>query len=159
MTIKIRQATPKDIPQIGKLYLEYQKEERKLADIDGGRWMLPGKVVLKNLKKYISNQNKIISIVLDENKVTGFIMGSFSRNNDYTLPDYGTIDEIYIIPKMRGKGLSSRLKDEYIEWFKNKKKGKGAIALYVMPRNEIARKAYKKWGFTVSDLKLVKEFK
>lgn len=60
---------------------------------------------------------------------------------------------------MRGKGFSSKLKDEFIKWFKEKKKGRGIVTLYVMPKNNFAIKAYKKWGFKISDLKLAKEFR
>jgi hypothetical protein len=38
----IRKATIKDLPQLVKLYLEYQREEKKLADAgtDKSRWMI-----------------------------------------------------------------------------------------------------------------------
>lgn len=66
---------------------------------------------------------------------------------------------MYIIPKMRGRGFSSHLKDEFITWFKERKNGRGAISLYVLPRNKTAQKAYEKWGFKISYLKLAKELK
>jgi len=85
-------------------------------------------------------------------------MGSFEKKNE-ALENYGSIDELYIVPKMRRKGFSSKLKEEFVKWFKEKKKGKGVISLHVMPGNEIAKKSYQKLGFEVSDLKLVKEIK
>ncbi len=157
--IKIRKATASDLPQLVNLYLEYQKEEKKLTNVDRSRWMITKTGILQDLRDYVLEQNKLLRVLVDKDKITGFILGSFKRSKKYAIKNYGTIDEIYIIPKMRGRGLSSRLKDEFIKWFKERKIGKGVIALFVMPQNKVAQEAYKKWGFTISDLKLVKEFK
>ena len=155
MTPFIRRATLKDLSQIGNLYREYQKEQEKLADVDKKRWQLSEKTIIKFIKNYISDKNKTISILTNDDTIIGFIFGHFEKEKNN-----GTIDEIYIIPKMRGRGFSSKLKDEFIKWFKEKKQNKKAtISLYTMPKNIIAQKAYKKWGFQVSDLKLVKEIK
>lgn len=156
--MKIRRATEKDLKEIVNQYLEYQKEEGKLADIDVGRWKLKKKIISRYIKKYILKQDKILLVLIEKDEIVGFLLGGFTKNNNYTTENYGTIDEIYVAPKMRGKGFSSKLKDEFVKWFKEKKKGKGIVTLYVMPKNNVARKAYKKWGFKISDLKLVKEF-
>jgi GNAT superfamily N-acetyltransferase len=159
MELQTRRATPKDISQLVSLYMEYQNEEKKLADIDGGRWMINKKGISIDIRDYILGQNKLLMVVVNGDKIVGFILGNFKRNRNYTIKNYGMIDELYIVPEMRGKGLSSKLKDGFIKWFKEKKSGKGAIGLYVMPRNKVAQRAYEKWGFKVSDLKLVKEVK
>ena len=159
MVVRIRKATMEDLSPLVDLYLEYQAEEKKLANADRSRWMIKRRGIFQDIKDYISEQNRLLMILVDEDKIVGFIFGSLKRNKNYTIKNYGAIDELYIIPKMRGMGLSSKLKDEFIKWFTERKRGKGVVILYVMPKNKIAQKAYKKWGFKVSDLKLAKEFK
>lgn len=155
----IRKANKSDLSQIVSLYLEYQKEEKKLADVEVGRWMTTKKVISKDIGSYILEKDKFLSVLINENTIVGFILGSFKRDKSYIIKNYGSIDEIYIVPEMRGKGFSSKLKDEFIKWFKERKSGKGVIVLYVMPKNKVAQKAYEKWGFEVSDFKLAKEIK
>ena len=155
--MNIRKATLKDLPLLAKQYIEYQKEEDKLASTEVGRMRSDKKSVFQDLKKFITKPNKILLVAVDENKIIGFLAGSFTKNQTRRIKNTGFLDEIYIIPKMRGKGLSSELKDEFIEWVKKRKNGAGAIVLYVVPRNKAALKAYKKWGFKASYINLTKK--
>lgn len=155
----IRRAAIGDLPELVNLYLDYQNEEKGLSEVDSGRWRITKKGISIDIKDYILGQNKLLMVVVDEDKIVGFILGNFKRNKNYMIKNYGAIDEIYIVPKMRGKGLSSKLKNGFIKWFKEKKSGKGVIGLFVMPKNKVARRAYEKWGFKVSDFKLMKEIK
>lgn len=157
--MNIRKATLKDLPWLVKQYIEYQKEEDKLASTEVGRMKFDKKSVFHDLRKFILKQNKILFIMIDEDKIIGFVAGSFTKNPIQQIKNIGFLDEIYIVPKMRGKGLSSKLKDEFIKWVKKRKRGVGAISLYVMPRNKIALETYKKWGFKVAYLNLTKKLK
>lgn len=155
--MNIRKATLKDLPWLVKQYIEYQKEEDKLASTKVGRMKFDKKSVFHDLRKFILKQNKILFVMIDEDKIIGFVAGSFTKNPIQRIKNIGFLDEIYIAPKMRGKGLSSKLKDEFIKWVKKRKRGAGAISLYVMPRNKIALETYKKWGFEIAYLNLTKK--
>jgi len=155
--MNIRKATLKDLPQLVKLYIEYQKEEEKLASTGVGRMNYDQRSVSQDLKSFILKRNKILLIMIDEDKIIGLLLGSFAKIPTQRIEDRGFLNEIYIVPKMRGKGFSSKLKDEFIEWVKKRKSGAGAISLYVMPKNKKALGTYKKWGFRISYLNLTKE--
>jgi GNAT superfamily N-acetyltransferase len=154
MIPKIRQATTLDINNLLNIYQKYQKEQEKVADVNKERWQLPRKTIIKFIKTYISNKDKIILVLINDGIIEGFILGRFEKGKNN-----GTIDDIYITPEMRGKGFSSQLKNDFIKWFNQKRKGKGTISLYTLPKNKVAQEAYKKWGFKISDLKLIKEIK
>jgi ribosomal protein S18 acetylase RimI-like enzyme len=155
----IRKATKKDIPILLKQYIEYQKEEEKLAETMAGRQKLDQKIIIKDLQSFLLNKDKTLLVAIEEEKIIGFLAGSFTKDLNQKINNIGSIDELYIIPKNRSQGISSKLKDEFISWFKNKKKGGGTISLYSMPKNKNAQKAYEKWGFGISYLKWNKEIK
>jgi ribosomal protein S18 acetylase RimI-like enzyme len=155
----IRKATKKDLSILLKQYIEYQKEEEKLAKTMAGRQKLDPKVIIKDLQSFLLNKNKILLVAIEEEKIIGFLVGRFIKALNQKISNIGSIDELYVIPRNRGQGVSSKLKDEFISWFKNKKKGRGTISLYSMPKNKNAQKAYEKWGFKVSYLKWNKELK
>lgn len=156
--MKIRKATKKDLSELVRLYLKYRKENESLAGVYKQRWQLSKKEISKYILESISKKNNFLMVLDEEGVLKGFIFGSFEKKED-SIKNYGSINEIYVVPEMRGKGFSSQLKDEFVKWFKEKKKGKGIISLYVMPKNEVAKKSYQKGGFEVSDLKLVREMK
>ena len=155
--MNIRKATLKDLPYLVKQYTEYQKEEEKLASTEVGRMKYDQKSVSQDLKSFILKRNKILLVVVDQDKIIGLLLGSFAKIPTQRIENRGFLNEIYIVPKMRGKGLSSKLKDEFIKWVKKRKRGAGALSLYVMPRNKIAIETYKKWGFKVAYLNLTKK--
>ncbi len=123
----IRKTTKKELPIILKLYTGYQKEEEKLAETMVGRQRLDKEIITKDLQDFLLKKDKILLVAIEEGKIMGFLAGSFIKDQNQKISKIGSIDEIYVIPMNRGHGisskLSSKLKDEFIEWFNNKKGG------------------------------------
>ena len=63
----------------------------------------------------------------------------------FELKELGYFSDLYVKKQFRKLGISSKLRDEAIKWFKKKKMKYISIALY--PDNKFAHSVYKKWGF------------
>ncbi|MCR6641035.1 MAG: GNAT family N-acetyltransferase [Sporocytophaga sp.] len=89
----------------------------------------------------------LITIFNDGNKIVGYcVIVNFYSN------EYGglilNIDELYIIPEYRGKGIST----DYVKYLKERKDIEFvAMELEVLPYNARALKLYEKLGFMKSD--------
>ena len=57
----------------------------------------------------------------------------------------GYIEEFFLVEKFRGKGISTRLMNETIKWFKQKKIE--FVSLCVFTKNKGVVNVYKKFGF------------
>lgn len=83
-----------------------------------------------------------IEVFESENKIVGYaILFDFWYN------EYGgmvlQIDELYVIPEFRGKGIAS----EYVAKLARETKDHVALSLEVLPENEKAWELYKRMGF------------
>lgn len=88
-----------------------------------------------------------ITVFIDDNRIVGYcIIVNFYSN------EYGglilNIDELYIIPEFRGRGIST----DFVKYLKGKKDlAFVAMELEVLPYNSRALKLYEKLGFVKSD--------
>ena len=57
----------------------------------------------------------------------------------------GHLADLYMQKEFRGQGLSTKLRDASMRWFK--KNNVKSISINVYPDNPHAYKIYKKWGF------------
>ena len=89
-------------------------------------------------KKYIENNKKHISILVNNTAKIGFI--DYLTNNNYV-----EIGNICINKKYQGKGIGSQILNEIINKNSNK-----TISLQVFIQNERAIKLYNKLGFKIS---------
>ena len=89
-------------------------------------------------KKYIENNKKHISILVNNTAKIGFI--DYLTNNNYV-----EIGNICINKKYQGKGIGSQILNEIINNNSNK-----TISLQVFIQNERAIKLYTKLGFKIS---------
>ena len=67
----------------------------------------------------------------------------------------GIISDLYIKKNFRNRRISSKLKDRFIEWFKEK--GIRFIAAPLYPDNKFAHSLTKKWGFVDYKLEVRKK--
>lgn len=154
--INIRQAKLKDI----NLILNFEKE---LLDYAGDilNEFNPEALVDIKLKDDFENilfnfirgrifsKNDAIFIAEFDGEVIGHMIISIKKNFPiFKMNHYGRINTVFIKKEFRGKNISSKLKDEAINWFK--KKGINRVSLNVDPNNKRAINAYNKWGLSLS---------
>ena len=159
MTV-IRKAKLKDID----LILNFEKKLFKSAD-DIMKKYCPehfieyrlkkdyGEILSEYIKGRIYSKNDAIFIAEVNGKPVGHMVVSIKKNHPiFKMEKYGRINSVYVEELFRGKSISSKLKDEAYKWFK--KKDIHRVSLNVIPENEKALRAYKKWGFSTSLLEM-----
>jgi ribosomal protein S18 acetylase RimI-like enzyme len=139
----IRKANLGDVEKLLPLVLEsqlFQKKELENRPID--------EVVFKNetfntLKEWILHDDKNYLIVEDEHKdILGFALAMFDNS---LASKEGSISDLYVKPKMRGRGIAKTLVEHSIAWLKEK--GVKSINLAVHKNNLGAIELYKSVKF------------
>jgi ribosomal protein S18 acetylase RimI-like enzyme len=98
-----------------------------------------------------NSQQIEIKIFKFEKKIVGYAILTFFWSNEYG-GLVAILDELYVIPDFRGKGISSR----FIYELSQNKEYKG-IDLEVFKENNKAIKLYKKLGFKIVDRHFMKK--
>ena len=145
MEIKIRKATKKDIPQLAKLSIEFAREHPQKQPF---RWTLKRKEHEKTIKGFLKQNRRVIFVAEDEKtgKLVGLLITSM-----WVMPyvniikKIANVEDLFVIKKYRGKGISSQLKDASFKWARAK--GAKYVALFVSMANKKAIKVYRKWQF------------
>lgn len=102
--------------------------------------------ILKELKNYVVNGAIIVALEGSESR--GYLSGLIEEN-EYEKTGY--IGEIFVLKDYRGMGLSTKLKDKFIEFLKSKKI---EICRIEVNPNNIAQEVYKKWGFKIDKYRM-----
>jgi GNAT superfamily N-acetyltransferase len=106
-------------------------------------------ILIKYIRGRIFSKNDAIFISEINEKPVGHMIISIKKSFPiFEMEYYGRINTIYIEEDFRGKGISFKLKDEALKWFKSKNINR--VSLNVFPDNKQAIDAYKKWGLTLS---------
>lgn len=113
-------------------------------------------VWLRNVKKAFKNKNTKIFIVEDDKQILGYIWIK-TYLFDYSKPKEraGQINEFFLTKKIRGKGISTKLMNKSLKWFKKQKVK--FVYLSVIARNERVIEIYKKFGFEPCSLDMKKK--
>lgn len=100
----------------------------------------------KFLLDNIQSESGIVFVAEDNGQIIGYSLG-FIKNEIpiFKIKQYGYISDMYVSKKYRNKGISSKLKDEMIAWFKGKGVEYASIGFYA--DNREAHEIYNKWGF------------
>ncbi|WP_329805714.1 GNAT family N-acetyltransferase [Flavobacterium facile] len=105
-------------------------------------YMLDNFYSIENLENQMNN-DQIFELLLDDNKVVGFVAYEFNCNGAGLLK----IHKIYLLPETQGKGFGKFMIDEVIKIAKNNQQ-KG-VFLNVNKYNK-AKLFYEKLGFTAT---------
>lgn len=159
--ITIRKASVKDIPLIFGLWksLEKEHDEMMMQKSPELKLLLKRKkdvaeIYKKNAKTVIASKNRIIFIAEKGGKPAGYIELAINERG-YSVIKAGIICDIFVKKEFRKLGASSKLKEEAISWFKSKKIK--YITLNVHIYNKHAYSVYRKWGFSDSDIRMMKK--
>jgi len=106
--------------------------------------------ILREFEEYILKGAIVLAI---ENKeIVGYLAGEI-ENNPYER--FGYVSEIFVKREYRGKGVSTKLKDRFLEFLKERKIT--LCRIEVNPDNP-AQEAYKKWGFKIDKYRMSLKF-
>jgi len=101
---------------------------------------------LGDIKKSFKNKNTKIFVVEEKGELLGYAWINI-HFLDYLKPNkkVGYINEFFLTGKIRSKGISKKLMNEVMKWFKQKKIK--FVSLCVFSKNEKVVEIYKKFGF------------
>jgi len=149
----IKEATLDDIPRIVDLWIEFMKEHDNLI-INENPKLKEFEVKDKNmgesykefLKSHIESPDGIVFIVQENEEIVGYAL-LFIKDEIpiYQNKKIGYASDLYVKKNFRNKGISSKLRDKALEWFKEK--GMKFVAAPLHSDNKFAHSVYKKWGF------------
>jgi len=151
--ISIRKAGLKDISLIVNIWDEFMKNHDQIV-LKKNKKIKPYNDRLKNspanYKKFVQKNLKSgkgsVFIAEVDGKVAGYTLISIKDNIPiFKLKRFGYFSDLYVKEQFRKLKISSKLKDEAIKWFKQKRITYISIGLY--SDNKFAHSVYKKWGF------------
>jgi ribosomal protein S18 acetylase RimI-like enzyme len=139
--MRIRDATPGDLPALEPLWRAFEEEipEPPWVDVD----------IDDELRDLAETLDRGTIAVVAENQI-GELMGfAVARRWGRRL---GRITDLYVIPAARGHGLASPLTARIVE--RLRALGLDTVQLEVGATNENARAIYGRWGFKEQELTL-----
>ena len=102
---------------------------------------------------YMLPEHAIYVLEIKPGYLAGFIWCHIYDTNEYGA--FGSIEAIYLIPEMRGKGFGRKLMERGEEFFINR--GIKNIKLYVTITNEVAVNLYQNLGYEVKRWEMQKD--
>lgn len=151
MIIKV--ANSEHIPKIVDLWIEFMKEHDEII-INENSELKEFEIKDKNigdayskfLKSNIESENCAIFIAEENGDIVGYTL-IFIKDEIpiYKNKKIGVISDLYVKKDFRGRGISSKLMESSMEWFKEK--GIKFISAPLYPTNKFAHSLTKKWGF------------
>jgi ribosomal protein S18 acetylase RimI-like enzyme len=161
--LKIKLATKKEIPVILDLWKEFNNEHEDI--------ILPNNKTIKSFfekntnakkeykkftKKNIKSKKSLLLIAYVNDKPSGYALHIIKPISPiYSNKETGYISDLYVKKEFQGKGISSKLKDLGLQWFK--KNNIEYVTLQVFSNNNLAEKIYDKWGFKKLKTELIKK--
>lgn len=158
--MKIRKATIKDIEGIKLVYEDYEKASRSYLPKKYLGLRNKKKPIQKNLIKSLSQDIKrkdgLFLVAEHDGMIVGYIYGMIRPDDHvYFKPaKTGELNDIAVKEEFRGRGISSKLWNELHKWFKIKK---CKLITLGTNSNNTAQEIYKKWGFEVFYLRMIRE--
>jgi GNAT superfamily N-acetyltransferase len=121
---------------------DYKELMKLLSDFVGDKRYF--KIGNDSFLKFLNNPNSYTYLLKDNKRLIGFITFSIRNVIRYPRP-IAEIEELYIVPEYRGRGLSQKLIKSVLE--KIKKIGCSRIYIGSEFKWKIAHKLYKNMGF------------
>jgi GNAT superfamily N-acetyltransferase len=139
--IKFRQHSPSDLAGVRRMIEDFYREAPE------GKSMTANKIDLTFERLRLYPESGTFMVFEEDGELAGYaLLINFWSN------EYGgiilVIDELYITPAHRGKGLGKKFFDYLIE---HKPNNWVALELEVLPYNQRALQLYEKIGFKKSD--------
>lgn len=154
MEISFRKATIDDLKDICTLNNKLFKLEKENYDetlVDNWPLTTPGKDYFKEMILI----NYVQVAVINE-KIIGYLAGSFNEKTSYENVQYGEINNMYIDEKYQGQKIGSTLIDNFKKYLKNN--NISSIKVIASYKNLNAIKFYKRNGLEEFNVELTQNF-
>jgi len=133
---------------------DYKEFMKLMSDFVGNkRYLKPGN---DSFSKFLTNKNSYTYLLKDDGKLIGFVTFSIRNVIRYPKP-IAEIEELYITPGYRGRGLGNKLIKSVLK--KIKKINCSRIYIGSEFKWKIAHKAYKNAGFKKIGYQFMKKLK
>lgn len=155
MSIAVRKAEIEDCRDLGRIHSESWKAAYKEIIPDSFLDMITAESREKRFADAMSRGNERNFVAIRENEVVGFICIGKCRDDD--LDDtFGEIWGIYLHPAYWRQGIGTSLMAFGLDCLKNE--GFKRVSLWVLEKNENARRFYEKFGFRYDGTKKELDF-
>jgi len=149
MEVEIKEATLeylKDIINFNKKLFEFEyKNFDKTLDCS---WPPKNKEYFKNS---IKGKDSLALVVLDKGKIIGYLIGNIKKAKNYrNIKKIAELDNMFILPDYRNKGIGSLLCKRFLDWVKSRDVKR--VRVVVSEKNKGAINCYKKCGFSEYNL-------
>jgi len=115
---------------------------------NGDRW-------LKFVRDGLASERNFLLIAKNKKKLVGFAFASTPRDYPLDVAEFvGVINDVYVLPEFRGKGIGKKLVVECLKRLKAHKVD--AVRLMVLTENRTGIKLYEKLGFSICTYGMIK---
>lgn len=143
--IEVRDATKRDLREVGALWQELAEHHSRLSDHFALAW--DSRI---RWSRYLSAKFGEISTKLvvaeEDGKLVGFMLCFLSPNAPiYAEKKIGVISDVYVLPERRNRGVTKLMFDHAVKWFRKNKVR--SIQLSVAAANPDAIAVWRRMGF------------
>ncbi len=151
--MKVRKATNSDVKILQNLNLDLFKFERQFGKTYSLKWSI-SELGQKYFENLINKENGIVFVAVEKSEIIGYIAGYNFTNSCRIDKHMAEVENMYIKPEFRGKGIGTKL----VEEFENEAKARGVKLLKVgsLVPNCDAVDFYKSKGFEEHEVILEK---
>ena len=111
------------------------------SESNGDRWV-------RFVREGLACGRNFLLVAKNRTRLVGFAYASIPRDYPLDVSKFvGAIDDVYVLPEFRGKGIGKRLVVESLK--KMKGKDMDAVRLTVLTENKTAIKLYEQLGFRI----------
>ena len=110
------------------------------------------------VREGLASERNFLLVAKSRSRVVGFVHATIFRDHPFKVSKLvGGIDDVYVLPEFRGRGIGKKLAVECL----NKMKGAGAkvVRLQVLTENKVAIRLYEKLGFKTHRYGMIKQIK
>jgi len=120
------------------------------SEFNADRW-------IRFIEETVAEGRGFLIIAEWNGEIIGFTFASISRMFplDVTEHAVGTINDVYVLPEFRGRGIGKRMVAECLEKFKAR--GVKNVRLSVLAENKAAIKLYEKLNFKIRSYEMFKK--
>ena len=142
----IRRATIDDFNSVLELQLQLEDAEC-VFDNNLVKHFYSTERGLEKLKKRFENEDVVILVAEEDNRIIGFMDGSIPTNEPWYIEPIAHIGHICVDKDNRRRGIATELLDTFIDIAKSR--NFKSVRLNAFPKNEPAISFYTKKGFDV----------
>lgn len=136
----IRKAKIDDLKQLAQLFDQYRVFYKKESDVEGAELFLH--------ERMNKNESEIFVDETDEKILTGFVQ-LYPIFSSTRLKKLWLLNDLFVLPEYRSKGISIQLIDEAKELARNT--NSVGLILETAKSNSVGNNLYKKTGFNIDE--------